>query len=160
MKHRKLKFGIACTTVVVAGIGIPAFAVHWQKMKVGPLLSAISLQKHTGFCRAKHNLGIACAQKVVACRQQDRPAAPRQTWLSSFCRPAKALVDSKIRLLVAGAFMLKVVLSPLTSLLQVERQLGTCLASPTSCCAATSRPSRSSGFSRAGIAIAADILVI
>ena len=34
IKHKKLKWGIACTGIVVAGGSIPAFAVHWQKAKV------------------------------------------------------------------------------------------------------------------------------
>ncbi|KAK9801892.1 hypothetical protein WJX73_008412 [Symbiochloris irregularis] len=33
MKHRKLKWGLACAGVVSAGFIIPSFAIHWQKSK-------------------------------------------------------------------------------------------------------------------------------
>ena len=35
MKHRKLKFGVACSAIVMSGVVLPAFCVHWQLKKAG-----------------------------------------------------------------------------------------------------------------------------
>ena len=35
MKHRKLKFGLACSGIVASGVVLPWMCVHWQLKKAG-----------------------------------------------------------------------------------------------------------------------------
>lgn len=70
MKHRKLKWGLACAGVVSAGFIIPSFAIHWQKSKVGVLRSSLHGRYCTdsiGDCAAKEKGDTEMVTPVAGC---------------------------------------------------------------------------------------------